>query len=211
MSYWVDAAMIRCDAGEWCERMKAELRSECLHLRSKMSTDEWREKSDSILLRLTKSEEYAQAKRIFTFVSIGKEVDTKSLIKCAWADGKEVYVPIAKKQTGMYFVRLHNFDELRERAFGVWEPAAEKAEEVIPADMDLFLVPGLVFDGNGNRYGYGGGYYDRYFAEHQSVFKIAVAFSFQVMDTVLKTAGFDVAVDWIVTENGWIGGEGKCW
>jgi 5-formyltetrahydrofolate cyclo-ligase len=135
-----------------------------------------------------------------------EEVNTYPLIERAWQDGKTVAVPIAKVRGEMYFVSIVSFSELKKSRFGVMEPQKGKTEEVVPKKKDFFLVPGSVFDQKGNRYGYGGGYYDRYFQQYPNVYKIAAAFSFQVMEFDLQVEVFDIPVDCIVTEKGVIGG-----
>ena len=73
------------------------------------------------------------------------------------------------------------------------EPAAENRQKII-------LVPGVAFDINGNRTGYGKGYYDRYLSKHSNLIKIGAAFSLQVVDSI-DADEFDIPLDYIVTEN----------
>lgn len=186
--------------------MKATLRNRILAQRASMTSEEWQDKSDAIRRSILESLAYQDAKRIFVFLSMRGEVDTMHLIEQAWQDGKQVCVPIAKKGELMYFVLLENMAELVRTSFGVLEPQKDKTQEVIPEGADLFLVPGSVFDTSGNRYGYGGGFYDRYFEKHPNIIKIAIAFGFQLTDEPLAVTRYDVPMDWIVTENGWSGG-----
>ncbi len=186
--------------------MKNRLREEILQKRKELSEEERRQKSARITATLRDSERYKKAETIFTFISMDKEVNTYPLIEQAWKDGKKVAVPIAKAKGEMYFVPIDSFSELKKSRFGVMEPEKEKEESVIPKETDVFLVPGSVFDQKGNRYGYGGGFYDRFFEKYPSIFKIAVAFSFQVMDFDLQVEAFDKPVDCIITEDSLIGG-----
>lgn len=186
--------------------MKATLRKRILAQRAGMTSEEWRDKSDAIRRNILESSAYKEAKRIFVFVSMRGEVDTISLIEQAWRDGKQVCVPIAKKGEAMYFVLLENMAELARTSFGVLEPKKDRTQAVVPKGADMILVPGSVFDSSGNRYGYGGGFYDRYFETYPDSMKIAIAFSFQLMAEPLAVDQYDVPMDWIVTENGWNGG-----
>lgn len=186
--------------------MKNKLRQEILQKRKELSEEERQLKSDKIMSTLRSSERYEKAKTIFTFISMNKEVNTYPLIEQAWKDGKKVAVPIAKAKGEMYFVPIDSFSELKKSGFGVMEPEKEREDRVIPKEGDVFLVPGSVFDKKGNRYGYGGGFYDRFFEQNPYIHRIAVAFSFQVMDFDLKVEAFDKPVDCIITENGLIGG-----
>lgn len=186
--------------------MKNELRQEILKKRKEMPAAERKSQSEKIMGTLFGSEKYENADTVFTFIGMEEEVNTYPLIERAWRDGKRVVVPIAKIKGEMYFVPITSFLELKRSRFGVMEPAKGKEEEVVPKETDLFLVPGSVFDRKGNRYGYGGGYYDRYFQQYPNIYKIAVAFSFQVVEFDLQVEAFDIPVDCIMTEKGLIGG-----
>ncbi|WP_352400521.1 5-formyltetrahydrofolate cyclo-ligase [Anaerotignum sp.] len=186
--------------------MKNALRQAILQKRKALGQDERLEFSKKITDFIIGSKRYEKAEMIFTFVSMGQEVNTYPLIKQAWQDGKKVAVPIAKKGGKMYFVKLSSFQELRKTGFGVMEPQIEEEQEVLPNERDIFLVPGSVFDERGNRYGYGGGFYDRYFERFPKLYKIGVAFSFQVAGVDLQVESFDIAVDCIITEKGLTGG-----
>ncbi|AMJ42102.1 5-formyltetrahydrofolate cyclo-ligase [Anaerotignum propionicum] len=186
--------------------MKNRLRQEILKKRKEMTEEERQRKSDNIIATLIGSKRYEKAETIFTFISMDNEVNTYPLIEQAWQDGKKVAVPIAKAKGEMYFVPIDSFSELRKSRFGVMEPEKEREDRVIPKETDVFLVPGSVFDQKGNRYGYGGGFYDRFFEQYPNIYKIAVAFSFQVMEFDLQVEVFDKPVDCIITEDGLIGG-----
>ena len=107
------------------------------------------------------SEWYRQAKSVFIYVSVGKEPDTRALIRTALRDGKEVYVPRCRKKPLMDAVRICSPDELRPGALGIPEPAEDgpAAESV-----DLAVVPCVSVSPRGDRLGHGGGYYDAFLA-----------------------------------------------
>ncbi len=186
--------------------MKNALRQAILQKRKAMGELERREFSKSITDFIIRSKRYKKAGTVFTFVSMDQEVNTYPLIEQAWQDGKRIAVPIAQKGGRMYFVSLSSFQELKKTNFGVMEPQIAEEQEVLPNETDIFLVPGSVFDEKGNRYGYGGGFYDRYFERFPKLYKIGVAFSFQVPGFDLQVESFDIAVDCIITEKGVTGG-----
>lgn len=186
--------------------MKNTLRQKVLKKRKEMSKEDRQEFSNKIINFICNSNRFEKADTVFTFVSMAEEVNTYPLIEQAWQDGKKVAVPIAKKGGKMYFVPLYSLLELNESRFGVMEPQKGENEEVIPRKTDIFLVPGSVFDKNGNRYGYGGGFYDRYFQCYPDIFKIGIAFSLQITEFDLQVDTYDKPVDCVVTENGLIGG-----
>ena len=86
--------------------MKNEMRKEFLKKRSALSKAEQQEKSRIIVEKLLNTEEYKKADWIFTYIDMGSEVKTVPFIEQAWKDGKNVAVPIAKKDRLMYFVPL---------------------------------------------------------------------------------------------------------
>lgn len=179
---------------------KRELRKRILERRKQLSAEERREKSGKILERILCREAYRKAARIFVYVSMGAEVETQALIEQAWQDGKQVAVPKTAPERKMYFLPVQSFAELQKNSFGVYEPTGREEEAWIPEEGDLFLVPVVGFDAKKNRMGYGGGYYDRYFAKHRGFRKIGLAFALQMQE--IPTEETDIPLDEIITENG---------
>ena len=62
------------------------------------------------------------------------------------------------------------------------------------------ILPGVAFDKDCHRIGYGGGFYDRYLAAHPKLKKIALAFSFQIFEEVAWEE-FDISPEMIITED----------
>ncbi len=186
--------------------MKKALRAEALKRRDGMPLAEREEKSRQITSHILQSKAYQSAKSIFTFVSMGSEVETRDIIVQAWQDGKIVAVPKTEKGRVMYFLKIDSFADLKEGHFGVMEPLGEKEDAIVPERGDLFLVPGALFDTKRNRIGYGGGYYDTYFENNQGYRKIGLAFQSQMRTAPIPTEKTDIPLDDIVTENGWMGG-----
>jgi len=86
-------------------------------------------------------------------------------------------------------------------AFGtkvIYHPA--KKPEHNSSDIDLVIVPGVVFDVNMARYGKGLGYYDRFLSKLSGVKVIALAYDFQVSKKELKLDDWDIKMDYIITE-----------
>lgn len=181
--------------------MKKELRQKALAMRNAMPQAERAEKSRRIAAHIFKSTAYQRANRIFTFVSMGSEVETRAIIEQAWRDGKTVAVPKTEKNREMRFYRLDSFATLKKGRFGVQEP--QEGVVCVPEKGDLLLVPGLLFDAKKNRLGYGGGYYDTYFAKHKDGKRVGSAFAAQIFSQELPVEKTDMPLDAIVTENGW--------
>lgn len=183
--------------------MKKELRKEALVKRNDLHPEDRAEKSKRITEYILKSEAYVNAKRVFSFVSMGSEVETRMVLEQAWKDGKIVAVPKTEKGRRMYFLQINSLSDLQEGRFGVMEPLGSQENEIIPAEGDLFLVPGALFDKKKNRIGYGGGYYDTYFEKYKGYRKIGLAFCLQVQTALIPVEKTDIPLDDIVTENGW--------
>lgn len=181
---------------------KRELRKSILEKRNSLSSEERKEKNKKILEMILCREEYRKAVRVFLYVSKEEEVDTRELMEQAWKDGKTVAVPKTAAERKMYFLPVQSFAELQKNSFGVYEPIGSEEQAVIPQEGDLFLTPVVGFDRQKNRMGYGGGYYDRYFAKHKGIRKIGLAF--QIQEISIPTEETDIPLEEIITENGGI-------
>ncbi|MBR4934718.1 MAG: 5-formyltetrahydrofolate cyclo-ligase [Anaerotignum sp.] len=183
--------------------MKKKLREEALTKRNNIPAEAREKKSESAAVHILKSEAFRKAEKVFTFVNMGAEIETREIIKQAWKEGKIVAVPKTEKRRVMYFIPIDSFDDLQEGRFGVMEPKGTAEDAIVPAIDDLFLVPGALFDRKKHRIGYGGGYYDTYFEKYKGYRKVGLAFSEQISDIFLPAEAYDVPLDDIVTENGW--------
>ena len=168
--------------------MKKELRQTVLNQIKKLSGKE-KEQADSWLTqRLLSSAAYQKAQVIATYLSMPHEVSTAAFIKQAQLDSKRVLVPKTYGQGRMIFV---DYDEshLQKSSFGLLEPMSEEAVE--KTEIDLIHVPGVVFNSQGFRIGYGGGYYDRYLDDYEGT---SVSTIYQVQQEDFTPAQHDVAV-----------------
>ena len=82
----------------------------------------------------------------------------------------------------------------------VKEPISDLRKLINPIDINLFIVPGICFDKNKNRIGYGGGYYDRYLCKSPSSYKVGIAFNEQILDDIIESEDIDVKLDEIITD-----------
>ena len=102
----------------------------------------------------------------------------------------------------MHFYVVKNLKKDTEKgAFGIMEPKVTC--EIFNPKLEnsvLAFVPGVVFDRNSNRYGYGRGYYDRYLADFPEVRRVALAYQLQISETILETLVTDIKMHAIVTE-----------
>ncbi|NLL70548.1 MAG: 5-formyltetrahydrofolate cyclo-ligase [Epulopiscium sp.] len=173
--------------------------------RNSMSPEEIQCYSHQICNKIIESPRYKKAKKIFVFVSTGTEINTIPLILHGLALGKIIAVPkVFPKEKKMIFSRIKNLGELKKGHFGILEPSIQWMREENSDIQTLFIIPGLVFDLQKYRIGYGGGYYDTYLeTKRHSAMTIGVAYDFQVIPK-LPREPHDVALDWIITEKRWI-------
>ena len=155
--------------------------------------------SAGIAERLFAAVEYREARTLLCFVSTEIEVNTRTVIKKALADGKRVAVPLCiKGSCELSFRYITGTDDLASGAFGILEPLPHCAE-CTDFDGALCVVPALCCDRRGHRMGYGRGYYDRFLADFGGT-GCGVIFDEFLLDTI-PTEPTDVPLDMIVTEN----------
>lgn len=178
---------------------KEFIRQEMKQKKEVLTSDEISQKSDSIQRFLYELPLYKDAEAIFCYVSFNEEVRTADIITKALLDGKKVYVPKIVKGN-MKFIEIMSLSDLVPGFFGILEPKGDK--EVIPASYNFVIVPGLAFDQEGRRIGYGKGFYDRYFNLYgeERFLKVALAYDFQVY-AQLQDFPKDVKLNMILTDN----------
>jgi len=130
-------------------------------------------------------------------------VDTHQLIIERLNSGLEVAIPktnVTNRRLETYLLKDWG-KGLRPGAYGILEPDVKVASLIRPSQIDMVVVPGSVFDRQCGRYGYGGGYFDRFLSiEAPQALRIGLAFSLQVLPEIpLKT--HDQRMDIIITES----------
>ncbi len=160
---------------------------------SQNNLDIW---SDTIVEKVLASDMYKSSDTIYTYVAYKREVETKKLIQQAWKDGKKVAVPRVEGSV-MNFYYITSFDQLEKSNMGIPEP---KPENPANDEYALMVMPGVAFDKQMNRIGYGGGFYDRYLEAHTNLKRLAIAFEFQFVEGPLPTEPTDICPEMIITE-----------
>jgi 5-formyltetrahydrofolate cyclo-ligase len=158
--------------------------------------------------QLFNTEEFNRARTILSYIDFNNEVKTRPIIQKMLADSKRVVVPITDRaENRLYLSELRDFaKELEVGSYGILEPKEEYQRLIQPDELDVILVPGVGFDYQRNRIGYGGGYYDRLLAEIPEVETIALAFEEQLVANI-KTSSHDCKVNQIITEARRLSGE----
>lgn len=179
---------------------KNALRCKYKQLRSNMPLQVKAEKDRKILCRLTDTAAYRSADIILTYVSTEIEVDTSMLIEQAISEKKRVAVPRCIDGTrDMDFYFIKSTADMEKGAFGVMEPVPEICVKAYAFETALCIVPGLCFDMQGYRLGYGKGYYDRFLSDHPRLYKIGLCYC-ACTENRLMRGRFDISADMLITE-----------
>ena len=183
---------------------KKRIRKEILSFRNNMNQDEKNKKDTIIEEKFLGSDYYKKAKNIFIYISYGSEINTKEIINRALNEGKSVFVPRTVFETkAMDAVKINSLDNMKKVKYGALEPSKEESH-INPDDLDIIVVPGVAFDREGGRTGYGAGFYDRYFKKiskdrAKKIKKVALAYDFQLINN-RPMNDKDVRIDCIITE-----------
>ncbi|TQR19547.1 5-formyltetrahydrofolate cyclo-ligase [Psychrobacillus vulpis] len=154
--------------------------------------------SKEIESRFLQEENVVNASIIGITISSFPEVETEGIIQKVWDLGKTVVVPkCAPKERTMTFYSIDSFDQLETVYMQLLEPNPLLCTPVSSSEIDVLVVPGIVYSDTGYRIGYGGGYYDRFLMQFSGQ-TISLAFDFQVCNHIERES-FDLPVDKLIT------------
>ena len=173
---------------------KKELRRFIRQKKKAMTIEEIENRSQKLGELFRASKAYREADSIYFYLPYNQEVRTVPMILAALKDGKKVAVPKVYGDE-MQFISIRNLDGIAEGYMGIPEPVADG-----PAAHDekaLILMPGLAFDKEGHRIGYGGGFYDKFLAREPQHPTVALCYEFQMLPHV-ETQEFDIPVDLVL-------------
>ncbi|MBR6408503.1 MAG: 5-formyltetrahydrofolate cyclo-ligase [Clostridia bacterium] len=178
---------------------KNELRKEFREYRAGLGKEEKDALDYAIFRRVVSCREYKKAPLILSYMSMDIEVDTRRIIEYSMKLGKRVALPKCISGTrDMEFFIVSSLDDLESGAFGVLEPSPEKCPPCEVFDSSFCIVPGLGFDKNGFRIGFGKGYYDRFLSDYPGHIA-GVCYSACVRNS-LPHGRFDRRVNFLITE-----------
>ena len=155
---------------------KKLIRKQIFKLRKECTDEQVETWSREIAARMAALPEFRNAQRILAYADYNHEVMTGFMIEEAWKQGKA---------------------QLEKGYFGIPEPAHG---EIVQWEDAMMIMPGVAFDPQNHRVGYGGGFYDRFLEKHPMIKRVAVAFEFQILPSV-PTEPTDISPELIVTEN----------
>ena len=170
---------------------KKTLRAEIRAKKRAMTAQEIEEKSAALAEAFYKTAEYKNAKTIYGYLPYNQEVRTTQMLAHALADGKQVAVPKVYGDE-MKFILLSDLSQVAKGYAGIPEPIADGPVAADPTA--LVLMPGLAFDPEGHRLGYGGGFYDKFLAAEPDHPTLALCYDFQMLPH-LDTESYDIPVD----------------
>ena len=177
---------------------KAALRRELLARRKGLARRQ--EKDEKLRKTLWNWPFYETAEKLFLFLSAGSEPDTWTIFARALEQQKEVYLPRCLDGEGrMAFFQVTCREQLEPGRFGIFEPDPQRCSRAQGTEGALCLVPGIAFDREGYRLGYGKGYYDRLLPRIPAAYKAGICFPFQIVEEV-PAEPFDIRMDEIITQ-----------
>lgn len=173
---------------------KQELRRVIRERKRAMTEAEIRSRSEILAEKFAASDAYKAAKTIYGYLPYNQEVRTVPMLQRALDEGKRVAVPKVYGDD-MKFIYLDDLTQVAKGYAGIPEPIADAP--VAQDETALVLMPGLAFDRQGHRIGYGGGFYDKFLAREPHHPTLALCYDFQVQEA-LQTEEFDIPVDTVI-------------
>jgi len=185
---------------------KADLRAACLERRRGRPAAEVAARSARLTTHLTTHPAWHTAARLTAFVGVQGEPDTLPLLTAALASGKRVWLPrmTGPRRALIEFVELRSLADLAPAPFGLLEPSTGPGVALADLDLDLALVPGLMFTRHGARLGFGKGHYDRALADLRAAarpLRVGVCFA-EELGEGLPHEAHDVPMHAVLTDAG---------
>lgn len=184
------------------QSIKAEVRQACLCQRTSIGEKERKRKSLIIQQRLMDLPEFQLAQTLMLFLNFREEVETTALAEATITAKKRLILPRCAPHGIILPIEVSDLvQDIEPGTYGIREPKLTLGV-VEPTEIDLIIVPGSGFDLQGNRLGYGGGFYDRFFMLLKPLIpKIALGFECQIIPEV-PVDKHDAKMTMLITENG---------
>ena len=173
---------------------KQDLRKAIRAQKRAMTEEQIVEKSLRLGELFLASDAYKNAKTIYGYLPYNQEVRTVAMLEQAMKDGKRVAVPKCYGDE-MRFIFMDDLSKVEKGYANIPEPIAD--EPIADDETALVLMPGMAFDPQGHRIGYGGGFYDKFLAKEPNHPTLALCYDFQMVE-YLETEEFDIPVDTVL-------------
>ncbi len=184
-------------------KQKDEIRAEYAAKRAAMEKAEKARRDEAICKAAVSLVSFRYAEYVLLYAATDNEIDISAIAKEALARGKKIAFPRCDKETHtMQYHIVSSLDELMPEAYGILEPPAENPVYDPSSDLGsaICFVPGLVYDTEGYRLGYGKGFYDRYLSGFSGS-TVGVVYSDYILPSVPR-GRYDVSVTILLTEKG---------
>ena len=179
---------------------KSDIRKDILYKRNSLSESEIINNSKIINLRVIATKEYQSSTSIGAYYPTGSEVKTFDIIKHSIDNKKEIGLPRVIDSTKIKFFKIieDSFEKIKftKGKYGIFE---NSLSTISIDQMDLLIIPGIAFDSQGNRIGYGKGYYDRFLSSRKAKYIIGLAYEAQIINEIPNN-DHDIPVNIIITE-----------
>lgn len=181
---------------------RQSLRNKILSTRDNLDALQQSQKSIAISENLWQLDNFCQAKTLFIYVNFRSEVETLPLINQCLKKGLHVAIPLTLPDEGRLipYIIADTQKDLLAGYCGIPEPDSNRLSVLNPQEIEVVILPGSVFDAQGGRLGYGGGYYDKFLAnDAPQALRVGLAFELQMIPEV-PILPHDQRLDYIVTE-----------
>ena len=173
---------------------KKELRSWIRQQKRAMTIEQMEQKSAVLAQQYFASELYQKAKTVYGYLPYNQEVRTTAMMEQTLRDGKRLALPKIYGDV-MRFIYVTDLSQVAKGYCGIPEPIAD--EPLGDDETALVLMPGLAFDPQGHRIGYGGGFYDKFLEKEPNHPTLALCYDFQLLPA-LETEDHDIPVDCVL-------------
>jgi 5-formyltetrahydrofolate cyclo-ligase len=183
--------------------MKTQLRKNTIAVRMALTEYELQQKSAMIFSNLLSLKAFDTAATVMIYMDFRKEVQTKDMIEHCLRHQKQVVLPVVSPdKKNLLLIEIKSIEEdMALSSYGIFEPIVNPERLKTLKDIDLVLAPGVAFDLEGYRLGYGAGYYDQLLSNRPNRLTVyGLAFDLQVVPSVPHDA-HDQRMDGIITES----------
>lgn len=179
-------------------KMKDKLRNETIDRLNTLDSDSREKIENELTNKLIKSDLWQTAEVIGITISQPLEWNTEKIIQAAWEENKTVAVPKCDPHLKhLNFYKFTSYDDLEVVYYDLREPKPIAAKEISKQAIELLIVPGLLYNKQGYRIGFGGGFYDRFLEDFKGI-TLSLAADFQIYDDI-PIEVHDIPVDHIFT------------
>ncbi|NCC07447.1 MAG: 5-formyltetrahydrofolate cyclo-ligase [Clostridia bacterium] len=180
---------------------KPLLREKMRHLANALPREYTQNASEKITKHLLSLDAFKRAQKVFCFVGTENEIDTRAFLQAVLAENKTLCVPFCESFGVMHAKKITDLSELECGKYGIYS-ANKSAETIAASEIDFAVIPCLAASRNGDRLGYGGGFYDRYIPKMTAADCLCVCRERLLSDEIISES-HDIRVK-ILTEEGFL-------